>query len=324
MRSGSRHASFVTRLPNLFIVGAPKSGTTSIYEYLRDHPDVYMADVKEPSYFAPDVVVGLRKRLRFGEDQDAYMALFSHARNEKLIGEASATYLTSHVAASHILKFQPTARLIVMLRNPVEMMYALHNERVSHGVETLTDFAEALAADDSRRAGHQLPAGCTPLGAVYRDKSRYGEQLARLFETVPRERVHVIIFEDFVADPRTSFRSLLEFLDVDPAYEPATFAVHNPSHRLRGGLVRGAVESRPVRWIVGRLMPNIVGQSRTSRLTRRFRHSRLRRRTSTRPHLPGELRRTLEQEAIPDVERLGELLGRDLRGLWFGRSPHQV
>lgn len=289
-----------------------------MYEYVRGHPEIYMSPVKEPFYFAPDVVVGPRARLRHPADEAAYLALFAGARGERRLGEASTSYLASHVAPSLIRDFQPGARIVAMLRNPVEMIYALHNERVSHGVEPLTDFADALAADADRRAGRRLPDGCTPLGALYRDTAMYGAQLERWLAAFPGERVHVVVFEEMVADPAAALRGLLEFLDVDAGYLPHGFAAHNPSHRLRGGPVKRAVESRPARWAVRRLMPRLIGQDATARLARRFRHSRLRRRPAARPPLAPDLRQALQADLASDVALLSRLLGRDMAQLWFG------
>ena len=317
-KPAERTAGDRSRRPDLFIVGAPKSGTTSMYEYLRGHPEVYMAAVKEPFYFAPDVVVGPRARLRHPDDEAQYLALFEAARGERRLGEASTNYLASHVAPSLIRDFQPDARIVAMLRNPVEMVYALHNERVSHGVEPLTDFAAALAADDDRRAGRRLPDGCTPLGAVYRDTAMYGAQLERWLGAFSPGQVHAIVFEEFAADPAAALRGMLRFLDVDDAFVPADFAVHNPSHRLRGGPLKRVVESRPARWTARTLLPRVMGQDTAARLTRRFRHSRLRRRPVSRLPLAAELRRGLEADFAADVALLGRQLGRDLADLWFG------
>lgn len=277
-----------------------------------------MSAVKEPFYFAPDVVGGPKRRFTHGRDDDEYLALFADARGEKWLGEASTNYLKSHVAPGLIRKFAPGARLVAMLRNPVEMVYALHNERVSHGAEPIDDFELALAADEDRRAGRRLPPGSTPLGATYIDTGRYGEQLARWLKAFPREQLHVVVFEDFAADAAGSFRTLLEFLEVDPDYRPTEFAVHNPSHRLRGGLARKVLESRPARWGARRLLPRLLGQSAASRLTRSFRHSRLRRRQIARPPLSEEIGQQLKQDFASDVALVSDLLGRDLHALWFG------
>lgn len=307
------------RRPNLFIIGAPKSGTTSLYEYLRGHPDVFMSPMKEPFYFSPDVVSGPRRRqMRHGEDESAYLELFAEAGHQRWVGEASTGYMVSAVAAQLVRAFAPDARLIAILRNPVEVVHALHDERVSHGVEDITDFEAALDADDDRRAGHRLPEGASPRGATYVDAGRFGEQLERWFAEFGRDRVHVIVFDDFAADTAASFQGVLRFLDVDSGYRPASFEVHNPSHRMRGGLV-GTLRRGFVGRGVRRLAAQVVGERRATRLAREARHSRVARSSSVRESLSPAVSERLQHAFEPDVGRLSELLDRDLGALWFDR-----
>lgn len=304
--------------PDLFIVGAPKSGTTSLYDYLSGHPDVYMSPVKEPLYFCPDVRSGgHRRRFEYPRDEAAYLALYSEAHEEKRLGEATTRYLVSREAPVLIHEFDPDARIIAILRNPVDMIHALHNERLSQGHETIDDFGLALAADVDRAAGRNLPPGTNALGGVYRESARYAEHLARWLAAFPRNQVHVIVFDDFASDTPREFRGVLEFLGVDPDYQPASFAPRNTSHRQRRA-VRRIVDSRPGHWLTHRVLGAAIGPNARARLALRFRQSRLNRRVAARAPLPAPLRHELEQEFRPDVERLGEMLDRDLVSLWFG------
>jgi hypothetical protein len=308
----------MTRYPDTFIIGAPKSGTTSLYEYLRGHPDVFMPAVKEPCYFARDLA---RDRagsfLVYERDRDTYLALFADARDARRAGEGSTRYLYSRDAPELIRAVQPGARIVAMLRNPVDMIYSLHDHKLAGGTEDVADFEQALALEDERRAGRRLPPMSNPLLATYRDRARFGEQISRWLETFGREQVHAMIFEDFVADAATEFRRLLEFLDVDPDYRPASFAAHNPAHGTRSRRLRAALHSRPAQWMAWRAMPRVLGEARTHRLVRAFAQSPLRRRRGGRPPLADDLRHRLEAELAPDVALLSQLLGRDLRARWF-------
>jgi hypothetical protein len=308
------------RKPDLFIIGAPKSGTTSLYGYLDGHPDVYMSPVKEPLYFAPDVRSGQRSGLEYPDDEPGYLALFADARAEKRLGEATTRYLVSRQAPGLIHKFQPDAYAIAMLRNPVEMLYALHNERVSQGHEPLTDFEQALAADADRTLRRRLPAGANELGAVYRESARYADGLERWFEALGRERVHVVVFDDFARDTAGEFRRVLEFLGVDPDYQPATFDTRNSSHRQRLW-VRRIVDSRMGNWLTHDALGRVLGTNSRARLALRFRQSRLNRRAAPRSPLAPAVRDRLATELRPEVERLSTLLGRDLVGPWLDRNP---
>ena len=307
----------MSRRPNLFIVGAPKSGTTSLYDYLTGHPDVFMSPVKEPIYFAPDVLAGFKHRFSFGDDQAEYLALYDAARDERYVGEASTRYLASAEAPRLIREFDPDARIIVMLRNPVDFVYALHNERVSQQSEDVIDFEEALSLDEERRAGRRLPHGSNILGSVYRDNAMFGRQVQRWLDQFPRAQVHVIIFDDFAADTAGEFRRVLEFLGIDPTYRPAEFAVVNRSHRSRGGLMRALMSSRLAFWTRRRLLPAVLGQDRAARLARQVRHSRLNRRPNPRPPINEPVRAALQRDFDSDVDLLGALLGRNLRAEWF-------
>ena len=304
------------RRPDLFIIGAPKAGTSSLYDYLSDHPDIYMSPVKEPLYFSPDFR-GTRNQLIHGKDEQRYLSLFADARSEKRIGEASTTYLRSTVAPGLIKGFQPQARLVAMLRNPVELVYALHNERVSHGAEDVVDFEAAMAVDEARQNNRDLPAGANGLTASYKDKALFAPQLQRWIDAFGRERLHIIILEEFAANTPLAFRGLLDFLDVDPEFQPESFSISNRSHRLRGGVVRRAVTSPPVRWTRTTLLPAVIGQNSSARLARTFRHSRLVRIQNPRSPMPENLRQRLEKEFHNDVVAASELLGRDLVEVWF-------
>ena len=306
------------RRPDLFIVGAPKCGTTSLYEYLKGHPEVFMSPRKEPRYFAPELMTGAEgKNLRYGVDEERYLDLFSEARDEKRLGEASVRYLYSEQAPGLIRQFEPGAFIVVMIRNPVDMIYSLHAHRVSGGGEEITDFEQALAAEEERRLGRGIRPDSNALANVYRDRGRFAEHLPRWFETFGRERVHVIVFEDMVRDAAGEFRRLLEFLEIDPDYQPESFDAYNPRHKPRSEAVRGLLRSRLPQWLLWSALPRVVGERRAQALVRPFR--RFNRRPAERQQMSAQLQTRLEAEFTPDVARLSEMLGRDLAALWWGR-----
>jgi len=278
-----------------------------------------MSPAKEPLYFCPDVGNPIRRRFHYPDDEARYLGLFSGARSQKRLGEASTRYLISHQAPILIRDFQPRPYIVAMLRNPVDMVYALHNERVSQGHEEIENFGAALAADEDRYAGRERRSGMQPLSGGYRAEVRYAEQLQRWFDVFGREHCRVIIFDDFVSDPAREFERLLHFLEVDPTYRPTTFDPRNASHRQRAW-VRGIVDSGPGDWATHKALPALIGERRKAILAYRFRHSRLNRRQGPRPPLDQELRSQLEKEFRPDVQRLGEMFDRDLVSLWFGPS----
>ena len=133
--------------PNFFIVGGPKCGTTALYTYLKNHPEIFMSRIKEPQFFAADIFCDQRTVQTLAD----YLSCFAAARNEKRIGEASTAYLGSRNAAQEIKAFNPNAQIIIALRNPVEVMYAEHSERVFCNVEHIRNFNAALDSGEQRR-----------------------------------------------------------------------------------------------------------------------------------------------------------------------------
>ena len=179
----------MTRMPDLFIVGAPKSGTTSLYEYLKGHPDVFMSVVKEPCYFSRDLAADKSGNfLRYDVDRARYLALFEGAGEAKRVGEASTRYLYSKDAAGLIAAEQPDARIVAILRNPVDMIASLHAHKLAGGTEDLETLEAALDAESDRHAGRRIPGDSNPFLATYRDRARFGEQVPRWFDAFGRER----------------------------------------------------------------------------------------------------------------------------------------
>lgn len=306
--------------PNLFIVGAPKSGTTSLYEYLKDHPQVYMSPVKEPNYFAPDLADPRDRMLHYPADEKAYLDLFADAGAAVRRGEASVRYLYSTEAPGLIRRAAPDAAIVIMLRNPVDMAHSLYMHMVAAGLEEAETFAEALAAEDGRHRGEGVPPRMNPRLSTYRDRATYGTQVPRWLEVFGPERVHTIIFEDFASNPEAEFVRLLGFLELDTTYRPSDFRTHNPAHATSSRLFRRMLNTRPAQWFAWRALPRVVGDQRTRRLVQTFRNSRLHRRKAERQSIEPDLRARLETEFLPDVENVGRLLGRDLVKQWFG-SP---
>lgn len=306
------------RRPDLFIIGAPKCGTTSLYAYLKGHPDVFMSPTKEPRYFSPDVQPGvLREGLRYGVDFERYLDLFAEARDEKRVGEATTRYLYSREAPRLIREFQNEPWIVAILRNPVDMMHSLHRHYLSEGAEDIESFEEALAAEDDRRQGRRVPRYSFGELLLYRDWARFGAQLTRWFDTFGPQRAHVMIFEDFVRQPLEELRRLLEFLEVDSEYRPSSFDAHNQANVPRSKALRSLLNDRVVRRTV-RVLPASLRQHTTRRVGRLLR--KLNRKPTRRDRLDPALVARLKEELASDVAVLGQLLGRDMNELWFGRK----
>lgn len=289
--------------PDLFIVGAFKAGTTAMYEYLRLHPQLFMSVPKEPMYFGADLTPRYRRMT-----EDEYLALFKDAADSQRGGEASPWYLYSTAAPREILDFSPSAQAIVLLRNPVDVMYAQHSQLVFNQREDLADFGEALAAEEDRRNGRRIPPDALrPEALYYRHSVRFADQLRHWFDAFGRDRIHVIVFDDLVADPRQVYRRTLEFLGVDPDYD-VDLSVYNPNRRARSGLIQRLIFAPPgpLRALFGKLRALPVAHRLRDRLVS------ANSRKAARAEMDPELRRSLTEEFAPQVAQLGQLVGRDL------------
>jgi hypothetical protein len=294
----------MTRGPDFFIVGAPKCGTTAMADYLAQHQELGMAARKETHFLVGDLAPRLALRPGPRLSRDDYMSMFATVQDRRRLGEASVWYLYSPTAAREIERFCPEAQIIIMLRNPVEMLPSLHSEFVHQVIEPVDDFETALSLDEERiRSG--TPTGFPPHS--YRDAVRYAEQVERYLEVFGRERVHVIIYDDFRDDPLAAFRSTCEFLGVNADFAPEIKVV-NPNRRTRSRHLQRLVRKPPPR--LRALLHSVTSQSfrrRTSALLRR-----LNRTPVPRDPLPAQVAESLRPEVEREVAALGELLDLDL------------
>ncbi|MFY9561390.1 MAG: sulfotransferase [Terriglobales bacterium] len=280
--------------PNLFLVGAPKCGTTALYTYLREHPQIFMSPVKEPQYFAQDLR-GDRRRVRSLKE---YLECFAGARDEEIIGEASTSYLGSKRAAEEIKAFAPDARIIIMLRNPVDKMYSRFNDARFNKREPHLTFEEALNAE--QRCGPSMGLG-------YRESARYASQVRRYLEAFGRASVHVILYDDFKNRIAATYEETLGFLGVRPDGR-SEFPVVNSRRYVRSMALQEFVRQPPeILRRFGRLaLP--LGARRQLRGWL----SALNVISAPPPPLSQDLRRRLQREFEDDVKELGQLIGRDL------------
>jgi hypothetical protein len=216
--------------PNFFIVGAAKAGTTSLYHYLRQHPDVFMPEDKEPWYFCNLREPAPNSAKRYS-DLDAYLTLFADAGDRRAIGEASVSYLTSPGTAERIYARYPDARIIIVLRNPADRVYSWYNFLCQYGVEPGLSLERALADEDRRAAvaAERRETWFVDECILYFNYGLLASNIAEFTRCFPKEQIHVALFEDLKARPAEATRAVFEFLDVDPTFTPQRFKVHNPT-----------------------------------------------------------------------------------------------
>jgi hypothetical protein len=227
------------KLPNFFIVGAPKAATTFLYACLDQHPQVYMSPLKEPNYFAAEMrpenfaaadrarsarhmreldayLSGdMREKRLFGgyvSSWEDYLKLFRNASDQIAIGEASPTYLWSKTAARNIAAHVPRARIIISLRNPVERAFSHYLHQLTDGVTNRTFRQEIEAAQRAEARPGGLEKGLLEFG-------HYCGQIKRYQSEFPRAQIHICLYEDLQRSPAALLHSLLIFLGVDPGIQ---------------------------------------------------------------------------------------------------------
>src|SRR5919112_4104666 len=287
-------------MPNFLIIGAMKSGTTALYYYLEQHPEIYMSPVKEPNFFssqeqenAADTVTHI----------GSYQHLFRGASGKKAIGEASHTYLYEPGAAAEIRSYIPGAKLIATLRNPIDRAYSHFLYMVRSGTEPLDDFAQALREEEV--GGHKERTFQDYIG-----RGLYYSQLKRYFGIFPREQVRVYLYEDLSGAPLSTVQDAFRFLEVDDSFVPDVSLRRN-------------VSGHPKYKTLDRLLRR---QSRIKHAAKIYLPARLRWRLSkafddlkTRnlvdpPPLRSEVRRQLILVFREDILKVQELIHRDLSG----------
>ena len=293
--------------PNLFIVGAPKCGTTALYQYLDGHEDIYMSTVKEPHFFGSDL------ENRYGiQDYEEYMKLFSDATGQKWIGEGSVYYLLSTQAAKEIYKFNPEARIIITLRNPIDAMYSLHSQRLYSGNEDVVDFERALEYEVERANGMRIPKECNIVQALqYRSVFKYTDQLIRFQEMFGMEKIKIVLFDDIRCRPLNIYKEILSFLILD--YDGReNFNVINSNKTSYINSISKLLRKPPM-WLKSLARP-ILGQGLNEGIISSL--LRLNTRSEQRTPMSSALRVKLQEEFGPEISRLEIFLNRDL-STWY-------
>lgn len=286
--------------PDFYLVGAPKCGTTALYDFLRQHPELFLPEKKELLFFASDLSYPTRL------SEADYLAHFAPRGDARRVGTSHTAYLQSTRAAAEIAERRPDADILIMLRNPVEMVHSWHSELLYETIEDIEDFEAALDAEPDRRRGERIPRSARNSyveSLYYSEVAAYADQVQRYLDVFGRERVHVILHDDLRADPAAVHRATLEFLGVDPAHEPE-FAVLNANKAVRSRALQNVFfgTAAPGHRVVKSLIPRPV---RRRLLAMNARETT---RAAVAPHVAERLRDLFRD----DVARLGGLLGRDL------------
>jgi hypothetical protein len=311
------------RVPDFFIVGHGKCGTTALYRMLIEHPQIHMP-VKEPRFFAPD------RRTRYWRPPssrrkhpttfDGYLSLFAGAGPDQRVGEASPTYLRSSLAAANIAAVRPDARIVAILREPASLLRSVHLQALRNYDETEKDFRKAMALEQDRRQGRSIPRFSQfPAVLQYSELVRFVEQLRRYQAVFAPENVLVLIYDDFRADNEGTVRRVLRFLEVDDSLPVPTVeleSLHHPRYVLLDQLMRALSIARrtkvgaPVVRAANALTPRRLHES--DALADAWRHVRY----ADPPPPDEEFMLELRRRFKPEVEAASDYLDRDLVRLW--------
>lgn len=293
--------------PNFFIVGAPKCGTTALYEYLRPHPHIFMPEVKEPHYFAKDL--GTYPRIKTPQE---YADIFAASTAEHLaVGEASVYYLRSSVALPNIRAYNPEARIIAMFRNPVDMVYALHSQLLYVSEETVGDFETAWRLQERRRGGLDVPPAIrSPLLVQYAEIGAFGTQTERVLASFPAAQVKLILFDDFAASPQRVYDDVTAFLGI-PHDGRTDFPRINENKRARVAWLKHFSRKPPaVLRDAIRGLKQVMGDTHISAVKKKM--VGLNTAKERRPPLSPEFRAELVDGFREEVARFARLVNRDL------------
>jgi len=292
--------------PNFLIVGAAKAGTTSLYYYLRQHPQIYMSPAKEPSFFAfegekldfPAGTISKDFLAQLKTDIESYCELFKGVSREIAIGEASAIYLYNPKAPERIKHYIPTVKLIAILRNPVERAYSDFLHHIREGNEPLMDFAQAIQEEEARIRNNW------GWGFHYVQKGFYFTQLRRYFEKFNQNQIKVYLYEDLEDNPIAVLQDIFHFLGVDETFIPDTSLRYN---------VTGIPRSRLLHRFL--IKPNFIKAPFKPLFPEKLRKRMvmyLKNRNLVKPPLPPRVRNWLIRLYRDDILRLQDLIQRDL------------
>lgn len=293
--------------PSFFIVGAPKCGTTAICRYLEKHPQVFIPSKKELYYFDSD----LRSQPKI-ESLEQYLSFFAEGEG-KVCGEGSTSYLRSQEAPKAIYDLNPDAKIIVMLREPVSLLYSLHSQRLYDGNEAIQDFQEAIEAAKKGDSSVTLGKLHHDKYFNYLDVVKFSEQLERYFSIFGKDQVLVILYKDFSENTSEIFQKILNFLEVQPDFEPEFVRV-NSNKTVKSRFFLNLVKRPPAKLLeIGKYFIPLPQKTRRSILEgMKARIKKMNTQVKPRPSLDREFRKVLQKEFAPEVERLSQLLGEDL------------
>lgn len=297
--------------PHFFVAGAPRCGTTALYTYLGEHPNIFLPKIKELHYFASDFP-GIQKILF--KSLDEYLKMFAGAGPQHLVvGEISPLYYYSQVALKNINKFDPSGKIILILRNPVDFVESIHQLNLALLREDEPDLAKAWELQGLRRLGKMIPSSCRePELVLYGDLGLFGKHVDRMFEIFPKEQVLVVLFDDFAANPRASYETILSFLGL-PSDGRVDFPRVNANYQGNSRLLTQLIHPPQALYRIFMKTISLFGVDFMKNISLVYNKIEMfNARRAPRPPMDPALRAKLRSYFRDDIQKLAGLIGRDL------------
>jgi len=302
--------------PNLFLVGHPRTGSSALHDSLNRHPDIFMSFPKEPVYFAKDLHKDsdhFHKKTKYFHfrDEDQYLKLFEKSTHQKIIGESTAVYLYSKSAAGEIHNFNPSAKIIMMFREPVSWLYSFHSKACQILGEDQIEIKKALLLENKRKQGkHLSPEVLAPSILYYTNFIKYKDQVQRYLNVFNRTNVKIIIYDDFRNENRKIYKEILEFLDVEPDIVPELKKINVSKSNPKWPIAQRVIQSPRIIKMALTLLPRDLYAKITRIYWDKFFNPMLE------PSIEKDFKKQLMKKFKPEVELLTDFLNRDLMNLW--------
>lgn len=274
--------------PNLFLVGVPRAGTTSLYEYLKQHPEVFMSEIKGPNFFGEEKNESFPE---FHKNGKKYLFLFKKVRNEKKIGDASHLF-SSKIAPKQIKKFNSKSKIIIILRNPIEVVMSYYNSEMISNKKNIINILK----------NKDKPA------QIMLDNLKYTKNIKKYLDIFDWENTYIIIFEEFVKNPKKEFSKLCKFLGINQNFKQ-DFKIHNPSRKTKNKWIIKILDFLPtkLKLNVKNLLPKkfirklkvFFGKITTNKKVKKF-------------NLKKEDKKLLNSMFEEEIKKTEELLGKKL------------
>lgn len=303
--------------PNFYVIGAPRCGTTALYTYLRSHPNIFLPEIKELHYFASDFP-NIQKILF--KTPDDYLKMFAEANETHLaVGEISPLYVYSSVALRNIQAFNPAVKVIMIVRNPVEFVQSVHQLNLSLLREDEPDLAKAWHLQEIRKQGKMIPKSCRePELIMYGELGLFGKHVEKVFEVFPKEQVLIVLFNDFVKNPKRVYEEILAFLNV-PSDNRQEFPPVNSNYEHKSKLLGRLIHPPQFIYKIYMKFISLFGM-RFMRLVSQIYNKveTFNARRTPRSSIDPELQTRIQSYFQDDIQKLSKLIHRDLSAWMAG------